>query len=93
MREAVGAVLVWAGAGLAVLCGVRLLFTRGPAARLHVIAPVTVLAAPLVAVGLALRSWSSWHDVAKLALIAALLVATGPATVVTAGRAVRKNAR
>ncbi|MFI0447088.1 monovalent cation/H(+) antiporter subunit G [Actinomadura sp. 6N118] len=84
-------VLVWAGAGVAVLCGLRLLVTRDPAARLHVIAPVTVLAAPLMTAGLALRSWSSWHEVAKLVVIGALLAATGPATVVTAGLAVRRS--
>ncbi|TDD96685.1 monovalent cation/H(+) antiporter subunit G [Actinomadura rubrisoli] len=85
--------LIWAGAAVAVLTALRLPFTRGAAARLHVVAPVTVLAAPLLLAGLALRSWSSWHDVAKLAVIAALLAATGPATVVTAGQAVGRSSR
>ncbi|WP_433471726.1 monovalent cation/H(+) antiporter subunit G [Spirillospora sp. CA-142024] len=86
-------VLTWAGAAVAVTTGLRLPFTRGAAARLHTVAPVTVLAAPLLIAGLALRPWSSWHDVAKLAVIAVLLAATGPATVVTAGQAVRRAAR
>lgn len=82
--------LTWAGTGVAVVAGLRLPFTRGAAARLHAVAPVTVLAAPLLLAGLALRPWSSWHDVAKLAVIAVLLAATGPATVVTAAQAVER---
>ncbi|MGW5418552.1 hypothetical protein, partial [Actinomadura geliboluensis] len=50
-------------------------------------APVTALAAPLLIAGVALRPWSSWHDVAKLAAIAVLLTATGPPAVITAGQA------
>ncbi|QXJ19737.1 monovalent cation/H(+) antiporter subunit G [Actinomadura graeca] len=86
-------VLIWAGTAVAVLTLVRLPFTAGAAARLHVVAPVTVLAAPLLLIGLALRPWSSWHDVAKLAAIAVLLAATGPATVVTSGQAVGRTPR
>ncbi|MEU8801895.1 monovalent cation/H(+) antiporter subunit G [Spirillospora sp. NPDC048819] len=85
-------VLTWAGAAVAVAAALRLPFTRGAAARLHTVAPVTVLAAPLLVTGVALRPWSSWHDVAKLAVIAVLLAATGPATVVTAGQAVERAA-
>ncbi|MEV0666277.1 hypothetical protein ACIBI3_19645 [Actinomadura luteofluorescens] len=83
-------VLTWTGTALTVAAGLRLPFTRGAAAHLHTVAPVTVLAAPLLIAGLALRPWSSWHDVAKLAVIAVLLAATGPATVVTAGQAVER---
>ncbi|TDC76390.1 monovalent cation/H(+) antiporter subunit G [Actinomadura sp. 7K507] len=85
-------VLTWSGAAIAVAAGLRLLLTRGAAARLHTVAPVTALAAPLLIGGLALRPWSSWHDVAKLAVIAVLLAATGPAAVVTAGQAVERAA-
>ncbi|SFO76910.1 monovalent cation/H(+) antiporter subunit G [Actinomadura madurae] len=85
-------VLMWAGTGVAVVAGLRLPLTRGAAARLHTVAPLTVLAAPLLVAGMALRPWSSWHDVAKLAVIAVLLAATGPATVVTAAQAVRRTA-
>ncbi|MES9605114.1 MULTISPECIES: monovalent cation/H(+) antiporter subunit G [Actinomadura] len=85
--------LTWAGTALAVATGLRLPFTRGAAARLHAVAPVTVLAAPLLIAGLALRPWSSWHDVAKLAVIAVLLAATGPATISTAGQAVQRAGR
>ncbi|MFL6053467.1 MAG: monovalent cation/H(+) antiporter subunit G [Actinoallomurus sp.] len=80
-------VLVWAGIGVAVLSAIRLVLTRDPFARLHFIGPTTVLAAPLVVAGLALRPWSSWHDVVKLILIGVLLVGTGPAAVVATARA------
>ncbi|RFS83833.1 hypothetical protein D0T12_16555 [Actinomadura spongiicola] len=90
--DLVADVLSWAGAAVAVAAGLRLLGTRGAAARLHTIAPVTALAAPLLIAGVALRPWASWHDVAKLAAIAVLLAATGPATVVTAGLAARRAA-
>ncbi|CNF15559.1 Uncharacterised protein [Mycobacterium tuberculosis] len=84
--------LTWAGAAVAVAAGLRLPFTRGAAARLHAVAPITALAAPLLIAGTALRPWSSWHDVAKLAVIAVLLAATGPPAVVTAGQAVERAA-
>jgi multisubunit Na+/H+ antiporter MnhG subunit len=82
--------LVWAGTAVCVLAGLRLLFSGGAAARLHAVAPVTALGAPLLLAGLALHPWSSWHDVVKIAVIAVLLAATGPATVVTAGQAVSR---
>lgn len=85
-------VLTWAGAALAVAAGLRLPFTRGAAARLHTVAPVTIAAAPLLIAGVALRPWSSWHDIAKLVVIAVLLAATGPPAVVTAGQAVERAA-
>ncbi|TDD33582.1 hypothetical protein E1287_19305 [Actinomadura sp. KC06] len=84
--------LTWAGVAVAGAAGLRLAATRDAAARLHAAAPVTVLAAPLLIAGTALRPWSSWHDVAKLAVIAVLLAATGPATVVTAAQAVERAA-
>ncbi|MEU9016863.1 monovalent cation/H(+) antiporter subunit G [Actinomadura sp. NPDC048394] len=82
--------LTWAGTAVCVLAGLRLAVTRGAAARLHAVAPVTALAAPLLLAGLALHPWSSWHDVVKIAVIGVLLAATGPATVVTAGQAVAR---
>ncbi|MEU6040375.1 monovalent cation/H(+) antiporter subunit G [Actinomadura sp. NPDC047616] len=88
-----GTALAWAGTVLAVACALRLPLTRDAATRLHVVAPVTTVAAPLVLAGLALRPWSSWHDVAKLLLIAVLLTGTGPAAVATAGQAVHRATR
>ncbi|GAA4601297.1 hypothetical protein GCM10023195_03100 [Actinoallomurus liliacearum] len=82
-------VLIWAGVAVAALSAIRLVLTRDLFARLHFIGPVTVLAAPLVVAGLALRTWSSWHDVFKLVLIGLLLIGTGPATVVATARARR----
>ncbi|TYB41317.1 monovalent cation/H(+) antiporter subunit G [Actinomadura chibensis] len=84
--------LTWAGTAVAVAASVRLAAARDATGRLHAAAPVTVLAAPLVLTGLALRPWSSWHDVAKLAVIAVLLAATGPPTVVTAAQAAERAA-
>jgi multisubunit Na+/H+ antiporter MnhG subunit len=83
--------LVWAGVVIALVSGVRLALARDSALRLHYVSPVTSLAAPLVIVGLVLHPWSSWHDVAKLAVIGVLLAGTGPATVVTAARARRRG--
>lgn len=80
-------VLIWAGVVIAAVGALRLLLARDSFVRLHFIAPGTVLAAPLVITGLAVRSWSSWHDVVKLVFIAVLMVATGPATVLATARA------
>jgi multisubunit Na+/H+ antiporter MnhG subunit len=83
----VSAVLIGLGSAVTVLSALRLLLTRDMFGRLHFIGPATALAVPLVVAGLALRQWSSWHDVLKLVLIGVLLVATGPATVVATARA------
>jgi multisubunit Na+/H+ antiporter MnhG subunit len=84
------AVLIWAGAVVCAFAAVRLLLTRDRFLRLHFVSLASVLAVPLVIAGLALASWSSWHDVAKLVFIGMLLFVTGPATVVTAGHATRR---
>jgi multisubunit Na+/H+ antiporter MnhG subunit len=88
----VSAALIWAGTAIAVFATVRLLLTRDRFLRLHFVSAGSVVAAPLVTAGLALLPWSSWHDVAKILLIGLLLLVTGPATVVTAGRASRRTA-
>lgn len=80
-------VLIWAGVVIAAAGSLRLLLSRDSFVRLHFIAPGTVVAAPLVVAGLAVRSWSSWHDVVKLVIIGVILVATGPVTVVATARA------
>jgi multisubunit Na+/H+ antiporter MnhG subunit len=82
--------LIWAGAAVCAFAAVRLLLTRDRFLRLHFVSLASVLAAPLVIAGLALASWSSWHDVAKLLIIGALLFVTGPATVITAGHATKR---
>jgi multisubunit Na+/H+ antiporter MnhG subunit len=86
----VSAVLIWAGAAVCAFATVRLLLTRDRFLRLHFVSLGSVLAAQMVIIGLALASWSSWHDVAKLVIIGALLFGTGPATVITAGHAARR---
>jgi multisubunit Na+/H+ antiporter MnhG subunit len=87
----VSAVLIGLGSAVTVLTALRLLVARDLFARLHFVGPATALAVPLIVAGLALRQWSSWHDVLKLALIGVLLIATGPATVVAAARARRTS--
>jgi multisubunit Na+/H+ antiporter MnhG subunit len=86
----IGDILVWAGVAIAVVSAVRLVAARDFAMRLHFVAPVTSLAAPLLIAGTALHRWSSWHDIAKLVVIGALLAGTGPATVVTTALARRR---
>jgi multisubunit Na+/H+ antiporter MnhG subunit len=88
----VSAALIWAGTAIAVFATVRLFLTRDRFLRLHFVSAGSVVAAPLVTAGLALLPWSSWHDVAKVLVIGLLLLVTGPATVVTAGRASRRTA-
>jgi multisubunit Na+/H+ antiporter MnhG subunit len=73
-----GAVLVWLGVAVAVLSAVAAVGLAPVIPRLHAVTPVTVLAGPLVGVGLALRSgWSL--TTATLLLITLLLAVTGPA--------------
>jgi multisubunit Na+/H+ antiporter MnhG subunit len=82
--------LIWAGAAVCAFAAVRLLLTRDRFLRLHFVSLASVLAAPLVIAGLAFADWSSWHDVAKLVIIGALLFVTGPATVIATGRATKR---
>jgi multisubunit Na+/H+ antiporter MnhG subunit len=84
-------VLIWAGAAVCAFAALRLLLTRDRFLRLHFVSLGSVVAAPLVIAGLAFAPWSSWHDVVKLVFIGILLFVTGPATVVTAGRAARRT--
>jgi multisubunit Na+/H+ antiporter MnhG subunit len=86
-------VLIWAGVLVAAFATVRLLLTRDRFLRLHFVSAGPAVAAPLVTAGLALASWSSWHDVAKVVLTGLLLVVTGPATVIATARASRRGSR
>jgi multisubunit Na+/H+ antiporter MnhG subunit len=90
MSAILGPCLIWSGVALCAFAAVRLLLTRDRFLRLHFVSLASVLAAPLVIAGLALACWSSWHDVAKLVIIGALLFVTGPATVITAGHATER---
>jgi multisubunit Na+/H+ antiporter MnhG subunit len=89
----VSTVLIWAGTLAAAFATVRLLLTRDRFLRLHFVSAGSAVAAPLVTAGLALAPWSSWHDVAKVALTGLLLVVTGPATVIATARASRRGSR
>jgi multisubunit Na+/H+ antiporter MnhG subunit len=73
-----GAVLVWLGVAVTVLSAVAAVAFPHVIPRLHALTPVTVLAGPLVGVGLALRSgWSP--TTLTLLLITLSLAVTGPA--------------
>lgn len=84
------AALIWAGTALTAFATLRLLLTRDRFLRLHFVSVGSVIAAPLVTVGLVLAPWSSWHDVAKIIFIGLLLLVSGPATVITTARAGRR---
>ena len=72
-----GVVLVWLGVSVTVLSTVAAVFLRPVTPRLHALTPVTVLAGPLVGIGLALRTgWTL--TAATLLLITVLLAVTGP---------------
>jgi len=85
-------VLVVAGAALAVVCAVAMLRLPDPCDRVHVVTPVTSLAAPLLLVGLALHD-GTVHGVAKYLLAALVLAVTGPAVGSATVRAARTRAR
>jgi multisubunit Na+/H+ antiporter MnhG subunit len=73
-----GTVLVWLGVAVTVLSAVAAVALRPVIPRLHALTPVTVLAGPLIGVGLAFRTgWTM--TTATLLLIVVLLAATGPA--------------
>ncbi|MEV4364009.1 monovalent cation/H(+) antiporter subunit G [Nonomuraea sp. NPDC049625] len=85
------AALIWAGVVVAAFAAIRLLLTSDRFRRLHFVSAGSVPAAPLVITGPALMPWSSWHDIAKLVVMGALLIATGPATVITTAHAARRR--
>lgn len=69
--------LLAAGAAVVVATSLRAVLARGVYNRLHLLTPVTSLAAPLIGLGLAINS--GWNLVtAEILLIVALLAATGP---------------
>lgn len=79
-------VLLWAGVGVAALGCLGVLALRELPDRLHYIAPVTSLAVPLVVAALALQA-GGLHAALKLAVVAALLVISGPVVTVATARA------
>ncbi|GII94525.1 monovalent cation/H(+) antiporter subunit G [Sinosporangium siamense] len=80
-------VLVWTGVAVTVAAATGLLTTAGTR-RLHFVAAITTCGVPLVVAGL-MAGAAAVPDALKLAVIGLLLVATGPATVVAAARAMR----
>jgi monovalent cation/proton antiporter MnhG/PhaG subunit len=78
--------LVAAGAGIAVLCSLGLLRLPDAYDRLHLVTPVTSLAAPLVCIGLAIND-STFHGVFKYLFIGVLVAVLGPAASIATARA------
>ncbi|MGW4521857.1 monovalent cation/H(+) antiporter subunit G [Amycolatopsis sp. NPDC004378] len=78
-------ILVFAGVAVVVVSAVTMLRARTLLTRLHLLAPVTTLGAPLVGAGLALAN--GWNlGSAAILLTVALLAVTGPVLQSAVGR-------
>ncbi|WP_329047834.1 monovalent cation/H(+) antiporter subunit G [Amycolatopsis sp. NBC_01488] len=78
-------VLVFAGIAVVVVSALTMLRARTLLNRLHLLAPVTTLGAPLVGLGLALAN--GWNlGSGAILLTVALLAVTGPVLQSAAGR-------
>jgi len=82
-----GVCLCLLGLAIVTLCPLLALRLHRPLDRLHLLAPVTTLGAPLVTLGLALRD--GWSLPSAQILLTGLLVAlTGPAMTSASGRVI-----
>jgi multicomponent Na+:H+ antiporter subunit G len=86
LRDVVGAVLLLAGCGLAVLAGVGLVRFPDVFARMHAATKPATLGLVLVAVGAMFRV-ERLSDVSKLALVVAIQFLTAPVGAHLVGRA------
>jgi multicomponent Na+:H+ antiporter subunit G len=78
-------VLIWLGVLVAVISALAALILRPVRPRLHVLAPVTSLAGPLIGLGLAVAN--GWNlTTATILLIVVLLAVTGSALVTAIAR-------
>jgi len=85
--HALGTCCCLLGLAIVVLCALLALRLRRPMDRLHLLAPMTTLGAPLVALGLALRhGWAL--PTAQILLIGLLIALTGPAMTSATGRVI-----
>jgi multisubunit Na+/H+ antiporter MnhG subunit len=92
MRAVVAAGFVWAGALLAVLCALAALISRQDVfLRLHLVSPVSALAVPLVALGLAVDA-DGGFQIAEMGVVAVLSAVSGPALVSATGRLAAQRA-
>jgi multisubunit Na+/H+ antiporter MnhG subunit len=90
--NALGTVLVWLGVVVTVLSAVAAVFLRPVLPRLHALTPITMLAGPLVGLGLALRSgWTI--TTATLLAITVLLAVTGPTLGAVTARLAERETR
>jgi multisubunit Na+/H+ antiporter MnhG subunit len=83
-QHAAALVLMWAGVAVAAGSGLGLLVLRSREARLHLLTPVTSLAAPLVGLGVAVELGWGRNAVKVAVVVAVLAVAGGVLTSATA---------
>jgi multicomponent Na+:H+ antiporter subunit G len=84
--HAAGWALTWLGAAVTVLASVGVATVRDLYDRLHFVAGASTVGGPLVVLGLALQQ-TEWRAGLKFAVIALVIVATGPATTTATARA------
>jgi uncharacterized membrane protein YoaK (UPF0700 family) len=85
--EVLAAVLLWAGVLLTVGCAAAAVLVRAVADRLHLLAPVTVIAGPLIGVAVAIRLGGGTAT-ASVVLIVVLLGVIGAVLQAALGRLV-----
>lgn len=91
MRHAIGLFLVGLGCAVTALVTLCAVVVRGDVfVRLHFVTPITSLAGPLVAVGLAVESGQP-YVIAELLVIAMLLFTAGPVLAVATARVAAQN--
>jgi multicomponent Na+:H+ antiporter subunit G len=83
-RHAVALVLLWTGVVVAAGSGMGLLVLRSREARLHLLTPVTSLAAPLLGLGVAVELGWGRNAVKVVFIVGLLAVAGGVLTSATA---------
>jgi monovalent cation/proton antiporter MnhG/PhaG subunit len=85
-----GALLLWSGIGVMVAMAIGVLVAGRVLSRLHAASAVATPGGLLVCLGLAVRA-DTWHDVAKLLIIAVLLVMSSAVGASVTGRAAVKT--
>jgi multicomponent Na+:H+ antiporter subunit G len=90
--EVVGGALAIAGCAVAVLATLAMWFAPTVDDRFHLLAPVTTVAAPLIAAGLIVYNGLSLTS-GQIALIAGILLASGPAITASIARAKTERER
>ena len=90
--EWVGGVLAICGCAVAVLASLAMYAVRGNDDRLHLLAPVTTVAGPLIAAGLIAYDGLNLTSL-QVAVIAIVLAMTGPSITTAVARAATERSR